>query len=234
MSLFGLTLVGEPSPLSSLSARHPSGLSLPRVYLDLMRCWGPGRIAGEFSLHPPEQLHEMAFLFEREAEIDPELSTRSPAPSMPLEEWKGLASFASRDRLELAWVRGQEQDGPLWAVDVSMRHFVRVGTFAELPHLLDQIEQLAPPGPGLRWGFPRTFVTPAETARTAEYERALDEGPDAVSAALPAWEERSSAYSIYANAIELARAEDDGSERARAVLALLEARATSRLGRVPV
>jgi len=34
---------------------------------------------------------------------------------VPLDEWSRLAAFAGCDRLELAWVRGHEADGPIWA-----------------------------------------------------------------------------------------------------------------------
>ncbi len=232
MQLFGLTLTGDPAP-TPVASRLPDGLLLPRVYLELLGRWGPGAIGGDLWLHTPEQLAEVAYLFEREVEIDSALAERSPTDAMPLDEWTRLASFAGRDRLELAWVRGREADGPIWAIDVSMGHFARAGTFDELPALLEDLDRAAPPGPGMRWGFPRSFVTRAEVARTGEYACALHGAPGAVLAALEAWEARASAYSVYAGALDQLRAEDDGSERARATLALVEQRALARVGRLP-
>jgi hypothetical protein len=128
MQLFGLTLVGDPEPVAA-PAVFSHGVRPPRIHTELLQRWGRGKIAGEVVLTTPEELEQTGRVFEREAEIDSELSVRSPIDSMPLDEWRGLASFASRDRLELAWVRGREADGPLWAINVSMGHFARVPSF---------------------------------------------------------------------------------------------------------
>lgn len=145
-----------------------------------------------------------------------------------------MRTFASRDRLELAWVRGREEDGPLWCVDVSMQHFARAASFEELPALLTALETAAPPGPGLRWGLSSTFVSRAGLEALESYDWGACEGPDEALRVLADHEQRGSWYSVYMNAIEGARMSDDGSDRARAVLACLEARAAERLGRVPV
>jgi hypothetical protein len=128
---------------------------------------------------------------------------------------------------------GHEENGPIWAVDFEMSHFVRVGSFEALPSLLHTLETEAPPGKGLRWGFPMTFVT-RDGAQPLAYDWGKCESPEVALAVLADHERRGSMYGLYASAIEVARMEDDGSDRARAVIACLEQQAIARLGRVPV
>jgi hypothetical protein len=66
-----------------------------------------------------------------------------------------------------------------------MGHVARVGSFDELPALLEHLGRAAPPGPGMRWGFLRSFVTRAEVARTGEHALALHGAPEAAEGGDP-------------------------------------------------
>src|SRR6185369_6920793 len=93
MQLFGLTLVGDAAPVT------PSLPNAPRIHRELHARWGRGSIAGEFVLTTSDEFEVVGRVYEREVEINPDLSQRAPIDAMPFDEWRGLAMFASRDRL---------------------------------------------------------------------------------------------------------------------------------------
>ncbi|EYF04894.1 SMI1/KNR4 family protein [Chondromyces apiculatus] len=205
LSVLGPSAPVAPATLDALE--RALGYRLPRAYRDLLCHHGAGRLLGEFWLAAPEPAEfAHADLAERVAGWNPEARTASPIEDIPFEEWKRLIVFAARDRLELAFLKGDE-DGPLWVVHEEFGRAVRFDSFEALVRDRARLDDAVPPAEGCRWDFPASYVTDnldldTQLDHALSDDSALSDDHDPVNAVLDTLLERASGYAVWSHAFE--------------------------------